>query len=376
VRGGCHERNEFSKLAKEFKKKLENTRKSSSFFVFVENKDMYEKDTGSENYVFYDILCDQYFQESKHDIDIEHIINASNLKYFVDYAISFGPGEIRALGNPNKTDLFNFFLSIFEFALESHFSQVRVTHTCNRSIGNKQRRNNTINQYMNILEFVCKLYYCKENKTDGTIIFDEPPKEDCVRIHPYDISEGMEKMSLGQKEISIQKYISLMHENSQKKYENTDTFKEFPTIIVPKTFQDEETMITEEDNPLKKNYDYVCNIGEYWRQCNLDINKITEIIKIIIGTPEDQSRRIMALDLYKQKVNQDFSPLPTAAFGAIPIISNFKELPLRTRKTSTTKNRIESSQNGLPSDIGYRMKKLNNLLYDILPALKCVGFLP
>jgi hypothetical protein len=136
-----------------FKKKIKITNDKQSFYIFSPHKQMFLEDLHSARYyMFHDILCNQYFQEYSENIHIEHLLINSKLAYLCDYAVT-----------TNSDDEFELVLKILEFALVSSFAQCRVTETCNTSAGSKPRWKNTIDQYINILEFVCKLYYCPNN---------------------------------------------------------------------------------------------------------------------------------------------------------------------------------------------------------------------
>jgi hypothetical protein len=159
-----------------------------------------------------------------------------------------------------------------------------------------------------------------------------------------------------------------MHENSQNFYNNIqavkDSFINFPTIIVPEEFQNEET-ITDISlkNPLRKNYEYVCNIGRYWKETGLDIKNIKEIIKKVQGTSVDQENRIKALNLYEEKIGPDFNRLSFGAVQSVPFLNTIFKEKINISKTS--KNKVDPIEFGLPSDIEYRINRLNSLLYKV-----------
>ena len=336
-----------SDIAISLKKKLSKTDSNRAFFMFLPTESILSNESSSKDYIFHDILCNQYFQESKHDIDIEHILTASTLRYLVDYAISFGDKDLESLGisEDKKSDLFNLFYSVFEFALCSHFVQVRVTDTCNRSSGNRKRKAYTLLCYFRVLKFVCMLYYCKKYNIVGEIKYSEQEKHGCTFEEEDDdvlnLSKKMENMNLESKRPkNTQEYLQMMHDNSKIFYSNDissikNTFKIFSTIIVPEKFK-EETMMMEIKNPFRLNYEYICNIGRYLKKTKIEIEKIKNIFSII--SSEEQSNRI----------NQ----LKKLEFGEIVIKMD----------TIKTKN---SDKFKLPNDIGYRLNKLNNLIFKI-----------
>lgn len=366
-----------SDIAKNFKNKLANTDSGRSFYLFLETSNIFpEKDTkgGSfiEKYVFYDILCDQYFQEYKHGIDIEHVITHSNLCYLVDYCLSFEETDMK------KVSKFNFFLSIFEFALCSHFIQVCVTDTCNRSAQDKQRSINTVYQYISILEFVCKLYYCKKYKLNNNKIkyriADKDDYEEIGDDESYNDDDDQSlvgmieaiktkriKKMIGNKikgrilECKVSEYIDKMHENSKIFYEDDisslkESFKEFPTLILPKKFINKnDTMI----DPLRLNFEYVCNIGRYCIESGID----TDLEKI--ETPVYMENMVNKLNKYDKKVTEsDFKN----NFG-IEVLKQTKVSQLS--KPIQKVKKVSPSDYGLPNDIENRIRKLENLLYKV-----------
>lgn len=233
-----------------FRSRLAKTDSSRAAFIFTPTEFMFNEDSfrkPMEFYTFWDLLCGQYFQEYKTGIDIEHIVTSSRLQYMADYAVTF---------EEDDNNLFNFFLSIFRFALDSNFVQICVTNTCNRSAGDSVRWSKTVDEYKNLLTFVCTLYWAVEKNKMGVC-------------------------KIGEK--TVRQYIVQMYTNSDiihnKETVRKQEFLNFPTMIVPFEFLNDLNKETQlpytmderikllidktKDNPLRRNYEFVRDIGMY-----------------------------------------------------------------------------------------------------------------
>jgi hypothetical protein len=256
----------FADTAK-FRSRLAKTDSSRAAFLFIPTEFMFTEDSFKkplEFYTFWDLLCGQYFQEYKNGIDIEHIVTSSRLQYMADFAVTFKEEGSDA----KERDFFNFFLSIFRFALYSNFVQICVTNTCNRSAGDSVRWNETIKEYKNLLKFVCTLYWAVEKgKMDLKFMYNNEM-------------------------ITVKKYIEQMYTNSDivhnKKTGRKQEFLDFPTMIVPSDFlynfkeikknnkikieklefKERIDLLKNAPNPLRRNYEFVQKIGMYMNNYN------------------------------------------------------------------------------------------------------------
>ena len=236
-----------------FKEKLKKTNDVKAFYIFSPQKQMFLEELHSDRYyMFYDILCNQYFQEYREDIHIEHLIPSIKLAYLCDYAVT-----------TNDENEFQLILKILEFALISSFAQCRVTGTCNTSTGSKPRWRNTIDQYINILTFICKLYNCPN---------------DTPMIH-------------NNSNTTIKEYIEKMKENSNKIHNWNGNDEEFktnyiskPTIILPKKSKTEQKL--EGKDPLI-HYDFDLSV-----RIIEEIGKLTNTKSNIIDCIFNKSGRV------------------------------------------------------------------------------------
>lgn len=353
---------EIPKDLKKFKDQLSKTEGYRSFFMFLATKHMFPVSSSyrsfDEFYTFYDILCNQYFQEYRENIHKEHFLIASKLKTLADYAITFDDDDVSV-----KTNIFNLFLSVFEFALKSSFCQGYVTSTCNMSLGDNQRSDKTIDQYVTIVEFVCKLYYCTKYKIPAKLEYNQPKiNKDCTE------TDGTENLTLEFLNINdipktVDEYRELMHENSQNFVKNNreqefiKKFNRFPTILVPEDFEND-TGFKENDNPIMLNFNYVCNIGKYLTKSNRDM----EYVKNLARPGGDTSKRIKQLKNYVKRVDESFFMPPRDQFGAI--FKNKKPPNLEVKGANKTKE-VPKIPPELPKDVGFRIRTLNNLLYKL-----------
>lgn len=255
-----------------FRSRLAKTDSSRAAFLFVPTEFMFNEGSFKkplEFYTFWDLLCGQYYQEYKTGIDIEHIVTSSRLQYLADYGATFNTGDKDA-----ERDFFNFFLSIFNFALKSYFVQICVTNTCNRSAGDKVRWGKTIQEYKTLLTFVCTLYWAVEkNKMDVCKIGDK----------------------------TVRAYIEQMYANSDiihnKEIGKKDVFLKFPTMIVPKKFlyeynKDVRIKLLKKDprNPLRENYEFVKDVGMFMNKYRKD-KKISKFITDMFNKRENTIKK-------------------------------------------------------------------------------------
>jgi len=268
----------FADTAK-FRSRLAKTDSSRAAFLFIPTEFMFNEDSfrkPMEFYTFWDLLCGQYFQEYKTGIDIEHIVTSSRLQYMADFAVTF-----KEEGSDDKErNFFNFFLSIFRFALISNFVQICVTNTCNRSAGDSVRWNETIEEYKNLLKFVCTLYWAVEKgKMNVCKIGDKTVREYIVQM--YTNSDIIHNKETGRKQ----------------------EFIDFPTMIVPFKFlynDDKENRLNltkSIDNPLQRNYEFVKDIGMYMNNYKGNAELIKDFIKNIFDNRENIVEKVR-LDYY------------------------------------------------------------------------------
>jgi hypothetical protein len=247
--------NNFPDTAK-FRNRLAKTDSSRAAFIFTPTEFMFNEDSfrkPMEFYTFLDLLCVQYLQEYKTGIDIEHIVTSSRLQYMADFAVTFKEDN-----SDKERNFFNFFLSIFEFALYSRFVQICVTNTCNRSAGDSVRWSKTVDEYKNLLKFVCTLYWAVE-KNKMNLKFNYKVGETTI-------------------ETTIKNYVEQMYTNSDivhnKETGRKQEFIKFPTMIVPFDFlynDDKENRLNltkATKNPLRRNYEFVQKIGMYMNNYN------------------------------------------------------------------------------------------------------------
>ena len=256
-----------------FRSRLAKTDSSRAAFIFTPTEFMLNEDSfrkPMEFYTFWDLLCGQYFQEYKTGIDIEHIVTSSRLQYMADFAVTF---------KEDDNNLFNFFLSIFMFALYSRFVQICVTNTCNRSAGDSVRWSKTIDEYKNLLTFVCTLYWAVEKGK-------------------------MDECKIGEK--TVRQYIVQMYTNSDiihnKETGSKQQFLDFPTMIVPFKFLYDKDKLTKKhykineridllkitkDDPLRRNYEFVRDIGMYMNNYNKGEKLIPDFVKDIFAKREN-----------------------------------------------------------------------------------------
>lgn len=328
-----------------FRTRLAKTDSSRAAFLFKPTEFMFnggEFRKPMEFYTFWDILCGQYFQEYKTGIDIEHIITSSRLQYMADFGVTFeNPSE-----DPSKErDFFNFFLSIFSFALFSRFVQICVTNTCNRSAGDKVRWKKTVEDYKNLLTFVCTLYWAVEkNKMD-----------DC-------------EININKK--TVREYITQMYTNSDiihnKELGRKEEFLQFPTMIVPFKFLYSGTVYSGMDrvknikddkkNPLRRNYEFVRNIGMYMNNVKDTGESVSDFIKKIF-TEQEQVVQQGRINYYLLKGDEIGLKIPEET-GARPQRRSFGKTP--------QSNIIEMFK-GLPSiaTMERRIQRMNDLLLGI-----------
>jgi hypothetical protein len=273
----------FADTAK-FRSRLAKTDSSRAAFIFTPTEFMFNEDSfrkPMEFYTFWDLLCGQYFQEYKTGIDIEHIVTSSRLQYMADFAVTFKEDNA-----DKERNFFNFFLSIFRFALYSRFVQICVTNTCNRSAGDSVRWSKTVKEYKNLLKFVCTLYWAVEKKQ-------------------------MDVCKIGDK--TVREYIEQMYTNSDiihnKEAGRKQEFLKFPTMIVPFKFLyylNVETQLPyttmeerikllidkKKDNPLRRNYEFVRDIGMYMNNYKVNAESIKDFIKDIFDNRENIVKKV------------------------------------------------------------------------------------
>jgi hypothetical protein len=337
----------FADTAK-FRSRLAKTDSSRAAFIFTPTEFMFNEDSfrkPMEFYTFWDLLCGQYFQEYKTGIDIEHIVTSSRLQYMADFAVTFKEEGSAA----KERNLFNFFLSIFRFALISNFVQICVTNTCNRSAGDSVRWNKTVEEYKTLLTFVCTLYWAVEkNKMD-------------LKIN-YKVGETTI-------ETTIKNYIEQMYTNSDivhnKETGRKQKFLDFPTMIVPFKFlynDDKENRLNSTkatNNPLRRNYEFVRDIGMYMNNYKGNAELIKDFIKKIFDKRENIVEKVR-LDYYLD-TGEEINLIPE------PISVQPVQVRVGRRFGNTPQPNVIELFQGLPSiaTMERRIQRMDDLLFGI-----------
>jgi hypothetical protein len=242
--------------------KLAETDTKRAFYIFYPSKSMFynnQEGVSAKHYVFHDMLCNQIFQEYTSNMDKEHLITSAKLRYLCNYAVTRPATQ---LFDKN----FKLIYHILNFALNSFFIQNQLTAECNRAAGTKERWTRTVDEYENLLTFICQLYCCKaHNKTDLEVVMNGKSK-------------------------TVETYIKEMIENSVGINKNTykinnlttefvTNFLEFPTIILNESIY---------HFTLQENYDksvqIIGNIGNAMLKL---VNNDDEIFKTLEDMFED-----------------------------------------------------------------------------------------
>jgi hypothetical protein len=339
----------FTDTAK-FRSRLAKTDSSRAAFIFTPTEFMFNEDSfrkPMEFYTFWDLLCGQYFQEYKTGIDIEHIVTSSRLQYMADFAVTFKEDNA-----DKERNFFNFFLSIFRFALISNFVQICVTNTCNRSAGDSVRWNKTIEEYKNLLKFVCTLYWAVEkNEMDVCKIGDKTVREYIVQM--YTNSDIIHNKETGRKQ----------------------EFLKFPTMIVPSDFlyylnvekqlpytMDERIKLLidkTKDNPLRRNYEFAKDIGMYMNNYKGNAELIKYFIKKIFDKRENIVEKVR-LDYYLD-TGEEINLIPE------PISVQPVQVRAGRRFGNTPQPNVIELFQGLPSiaTMERRIQRMDDLLLEI-----------
>jgi hypothetical protein len=230
--------------------------------------------------------------------------------------------------------------------------QICVTNTCNRSAGDSVRWNKTIEEYKNLLKFVCTLYWAVEkNEMDVCKIGDKTVREYIVQM--YTNSDIIHNKETGRKQ----------------------EFLKFPTMIVPSDFlyylnvekqlpytMDERIKLLidkTKDNPLRRNYEFAKDIGMYMNNYKGNAELIKYFIKKIFDKRENIVEKVR-LDYYLD-TGEEINLIPE------PISVQPVQVRAGRRFGNTPQPNVIELFQGLPSiaTMERRIQRMDDLLLEI-----------